>query len=427
MARMTAATTALTPAAPPSDLVRVQRRTLGALVAVQVVGGPGVAVGVTVGALLAQRMGGTAVSGLSQSALVVGSALLAVPVARLMTRFGRRAGLAAAYLVGALGAGLVLVGAARHDLALVLAGLFCFGGGSTAGLQARYAAVDLAAPEHRGRHLSLVVWATAVGSIAGPNLVPLAAGPLSRLGFDAYAAPFLFSGVAFVIAATVGFLALRPDPLLTARALSVGTVTPAARRSAGLRAAAREIAASPGARLGVAATTVGHAVMIAVMSLTPVHISESGHGDTLRLVGFVISAHIAGMYVLSPVTGWLTDRLGRRRVIVGGVGLLVVACAVAGLSGHGTAGLTAGLTLLGMGWSATMVAGSTLVSESVGVANRASVQGLSDLVMGLAGALAGALAGLIVAWSSYAVLTAVAAVATVPLLAAALRPSGRPA
>ena len=438
MARMTAAATTLTPAAPPSELVRLQHRTLGALVAVQVVGGPGVAVGVTVCALLAQRMGGTAVSGLSQSALVVGSALLAVPVARLMTRFGRPAGLAAAYLVGALGAGLVLVGAARHDLALLLAGLFCFGGGSTAGLQARYAAVDLSSPERRGRHLSLVVWATAVGSIAGPNLVPLAAGPLSRLGFDAYAAPFLFSGVAFLIAATVGFLALRPDPLLTARALSVGTVAPAAQRSAGLRAAAREIAASPGARLGVAATTVGHAVMIAVMSLTPVHISEftsgstqlsgdAGHGDTLRLVGLVISAHIAGMYVLSPVTGWLTDRFGRRRVIVGGVGLLVVACAVAGTAGHGTAGLTVGLSLLGMGWSATMVAGSTLVSESVGVANRASVQGLSDLVMGLAGALAGALAGLIVAWSSYAVLTAVAAVATVPLLAAALRPSGRSA
>lgn len=433
MAGMTAAVPTLTATTGQQrDLSHLQRRTLGVLVTAQVLGGPGVAVGVTVGALLAQRMGGTAVSGLSQSSLVVGSALLAVPTARLMTRFGRRSGLAAAYTVGALGAALVLLAVAQHNVALLFVGLFCFGGGSTAGLQARYAAVDLSTPQRRGRHLSLVVWATAVGSIAGPNLVPLAEGPLRRIGLDAYGGPFLFSGVAFLLAATVGFLALRPDPLLTARRFAP-TATPTTStgrstgRSAGVRAAVREVAASPGARLGVAATAVGHTVMVSVMSMTPVHIGETTHGDTLRIVGFVISAHIAGMYVLSPVTGWLTDRFGRRQVIVGGVVLLMVACAVAGFAGHGTAGLTVGLALLGMGWSATMVAGSTLVSESTGVANRASVQGFSDLVMGLSGALASALAGLIVSWASYAALTAVAAVVTVPLLAAALRPSGRPA
>jgi MFS family permease len=167
---------------------------------------------------------------------------------------------------------------------------------------------------------------------------------------------------------------------------------------------------------------VGQLVMIAVMVMTPVHIAAAGHADTLRIVGLVISAHIAGMFALSPITGWLTDRLGRRPVILGGVALLVTACAIAGLSGHNTVGLTIGLFLLGMGWSATMVSGSTLLTDSVGLANRASVQGLSDLVTGLGGAAAGALAGGVVAWSSYATLTVVAAVATVPLLAAALRP-----
>jgi len=137
----------------------------------------------------------------------------------------------------------------------------------------------------------------------------------------------------------------------------------------------------------------------------------------------VISVHVAGMYAFSPVVGWLTDRVGRRAVILGGIGLLVAACTVAGLSGHHTAGLTVGLGLLGVGWSATMVSGSTLLTESVGLANRASVQGLADLVMGLGGATAGALAGVIVAWSSYAALTVVAGLVTVPLLAAALRPT----
>ena len=153
---------------------------------------------------------------------------------------------------------------------------------------------------------------------------------------------------------------------------------------------------------------MGHLVMVGVMAMTPVHIGEAGHPDTLRIVGIVLSVHIAGMYALSPVTGWLTDRVGRRPVILGGIALLVAACAVAGTAGHDTARLSIGLSLLGMGWSATMVAGSTLLTESVGVANRPSVQGLSDLVMGLAAASAGALSGLVVAWSSYATLTVLA-------------------
>jgi MFS family permease len=166
----------------------------------------------------------------------------------------------------------------------------------------------------------------------------------------------------------------------------------------------------------------GHVVMIAVMAMTPIHIGDSGHPDELRIVGIVLSLHIAGMYALSPVTGWLTDRVGRRPVILGGTALLVAACAVAGTAGHDTVRLSIGLVLLGMGWSATMVGGSTLLSESVGVTNKPAVQGLSDLVMGLAGASSGALSGLVMAWSSYAALTALAAVAVIPVIALAMRP-----
>jgi MFS family permease len=168
--------------------------------------------------------------------------------------------------------------------------------------------------------------------------------------------------------------------------------------------------------------------MVGVMAMTPIHIGSvagADHGDTLRIVGIVLSVHIAGMYALSPITGWLTDRVGRRPVILGGIVLLLAACAVAGTAGHDTIQLSLGLSLLGMGWSGTMVAGSTLLTESVGVGNRPSVQGLSDLVMGLAAASSGALSGVVVAWSSYPTLTVLAAVATVPLLALALRPVGR--
>ena len=443
----------------PAAVRRLQRRTLGVLATTQVIGGAGIAVGITVGAILAAQMAGTGFAGLVQSAFVVGGAIFAVPITRLMTRRGRRPGLGLAYLVGALGAALVLFAAAWDSVALLLVGLFAFGAGSTANLQSRYAAVDLAEPERRGRQLSFVFWATAIGSITGPNLAPLVDDALHRRGLVENSGPFLASAAAFLVAALVVFVALRPDPLLTARTLAdarplASVEPPATGRSLGdppaddppappaidppvaapsapdrtagakgIRAAAREVSASPGARLGMAAMAVGHVVMISVMTMTPVHIDEAGHADTLRIVGLVISVHIAGMYALSPVVGWLTDRVGRRMVILGGIGLLLAACVVAGLSGHHTGGLTVGLGLLGMGWSATMVSGSTLLTDSVGLANRASVQGLADLVTGLGGAIAGALAGVVVAWSSYATLTIVAAVVTVPLLAAVLRPT----
>jgi MFS family permease len=406
--------------AAPADRRRIQRRTLLVLTATQVIGGVGVAIGIAVGALLAADMGGTAISGFGQSSLVVGAALLALPVTRVMRARGRRPGLVLAYAIGAVGAVLVVVGAWWSSIPLVFAGLFLFGGANAANYQARYAAVDLAEPRTRGRQLSLVVWATTIGSVAGPNLAPLADATVHEFGAPTNSGPFAFSAAAFLVAAVVILALLRPDPLLTARA---GVEAAAEDRPrAGIGPAFREVMRSPGARLGVASVTVGHVVMIGVMAMTPVYIGQTGHGDTLRIVGIVLSIHIAGMYAFSPITGYLTDKLGRRPVILGGIALLVLACAVAGTAAHDTLRLSTGLALLGMGWSATMVAGSTLLTESVGLANRPSVQGLSDFVMGIAGALAGALSGLIVAWSSYATLTILCAVATVPLLALTLRP-----
>jgi MFS family permease len=191
-----------------------------------------------------------------------------------------------------------------------------------------------------------------------------------------------------------------------------------------MRQASAEILARPAARLGATAMAVGHLVMVSLMAMTPVHIREFGHSDahTLRIVGVVLSLHIAGMFAFAPVTGWLTDRYGRRRVILGGLVLLLGACAVAGTAGHESVQLSAGLFLLGLGWSGTMVAGSALLSESVPVAVRPSAQGLADLVMGLAGATGGALSGLVVAWAGYPTLALLAAIAAVPLFALALRP-----
>ncbi|MFI5928997.1 MFS transporter [Micromonospora sp. NPDC051543] len=451
------------------DFAPVQRRTMRLLFTTQIIGGIGVTIGISVGALLADRVAGTALAGIAQSAGVVGAALLAVPVTRIMARHGRRPGLVLAYTVGAVGGVLVVLAAATRSVPLLLLGMLLFGGGTAANLQARYTAVDLAEPARRGRQLSLIVWATTIGAVAAPNFAALADRVTTGWGLPALAGPFAFSAAAFVLAAVVLLGLLRPDPLLTARRLAAadaasvpdghgpvaavpsggaaaatapgptagtagspagGGVGPAAApvgarapRGAGMRAAWSVVRAQPAARLGIAAVAVGHLVMVAVMAMTPVRLGEShADADVLRLVGIVLSLHIAGMYAFSPVVGWLTDRLGRRAVILGGVGLLLAACAVAGTAGHHTPRLSVGLVLLGLGWSGTMVAGSTLLSESVSADVRPSVQGFSDMIMGLAGASAAVLSGFVMQVAGYPVLTLLAAVATVPLVALALRP-----
>ncbi|WCN82912.1 MFS transporter [Micromonospora sp. LH3U1] len=420
------------------EVSSIQRRTLRLLFTTQIIGGIGVTIGIAVGALLAARIAGTAVAGVAQSAGVVGAALLAVPVTRIMARHGRRPGLVVAYAVGAVGGVLVVLAAATRWVPLLFLGMLLFGGGTAANLQARYTAVDLAEPARRGRQLSLVVWATTIGAVAAPNFAALADRATTGWGLPPLAGPFAFSSVAFVLAAVVLLGLLRPDPLLTARRLAAaeapadgggGAATAAAPvgvrapRGAGMRAAWSVVRGRPAARLGIAAVAVGHLVMVAVMAMTPVRLGEShADADVLRLVGIVLSLHIAGMYAFSPVVGWLTDRLGRRAVILGGVGLLLAACAVAGTAGHDTPRLSVGLALLGLGWSGTMVAGSTLLSESVAADVRPSVQGLSDLIMGLAGAGAAVVSGFVMQFAGYPVLTLLAAVAAVPLVALALRP-----
>ncbi len=401
------------------EIAAVQRRTLAVLFVTQVISGIGIGIGASVGALLAADIAGIGLSGVTQSANVIGAALFALPATAIVQRLGRRPSLAACYLVAALGAMIVVAAAMRGTSLLLFAAFFLFGGASAASFQARYAAVDLAPAELRGRHLSLIVWATTLGAVVGPSLAGFAGTALDGYGVPTMAGPFFFSGLLFGLSALVLVLLLRPDPAVVARG---GSGSPGAGSSGGggpgMRAALAVVASHASARLGVSAMAVGHLVMIAVMAMTPVHIRGAGHdaGHTLRIVGVVLSFHVAGMFAFAPVFGWLTDKIGRRAVIFAGIVLLLGACGVAGTAGYDSAPLGAALTMLGLGWSATMVAGSTLLSEAVPGQLRTSAQGLSDLLMGLAGAVAGAVSGVVVEAWGYPTLTLFAAFATAPLI-----------
>ena len=432
-------------AAAPHWVTQAQRRVIAVLVTTQILGGVGMIVGMSVGALLVAKIaGGPGLSGLAQSCVAVGAALIALPVARLMDRYGRRIGLVAAYLAGAVGAVLVITAAMLDSTGIALVGMFLFGGGTAAGLQARYSATDLSDPSRRARHLSFVVWATTVGAVAGPTLAEPADRIGARLGLPTLSGPFGFSLIGFLLAAGLLMLLLRPDPLLTARRLAVADAdtSPGTRRRSGFRQAGRTVVGDRNALLGLVAAATGHAVMLAVMVMTPIHIDDvvttthAGHAmidhqsvdhqsQVLRLVGIVLSLHVAGMFAFSPVVGWLADRFGRRSVLFAGALTLILACGLAATSGANPTRLAGGLFLLGLGWSCTMIAGSTLLTESVPPEARPSAQGLSDVVTGLAGATAGAFSGVVVQWASYPALAFGAAMIAVPLLWAAAPWVGR--
>ncbi len=411
------------------DVGAVQRRTVAVLGGGVALGGLGITVGITVGGLLARDVAGSdTAAGLGSTAGVLGAAVLAVPLSAISDRGGRRAGLAAGFAIAVVGSVVTVVAAALSSLPVLLIGLFLFGAATACGLQARYAAADLATPERRGRDLSLVVWATTVGSVLGPNL----AGPgddLGRaLGLPALGGAVALSAVVFAVVGAALVLLLRPDPLLLARRIGGGDGAPRPRRATG--AALRAVWSTTGGRLGTTAVIVSHSVMVGVMVMTPVHMGHAGgtEGTTLRLIGLVISVHVAGMYLFSPLVGLLADRLGRIPTVGLGGALLLTAAAIAGTAQPGAAfQLGVGLFLLGLGWSCGLVAGSTLVTEAVGADVRPAAQGGTDLLMGLGAALAGVVGGPLLAVGGFGLVSAVSAVLVLPLAAVWVLTLRRPA
>jgi MFS family permease len=366
---------------------RDQRRVVQVLAGAQILGGIGMGATLSLGALLAAELSGSSSwSGMAATMSTLGAAVLAVPLARLAQRSGRRISLSTGALIAGAGAVLAITAAAVSQFPLLLLALMLLGAGSATNLQARFAATDLASEATRGRDLSLVVWFTTIGAVLGPNLFEPGEALGAFLGLPPLSGAFVFSAVAQAAAAAVYAVCLRPDPLLSALALR-GTTPGPVRRRGGLAA----LRGNPLARYAVLSIACSHAAMVALMSMTPVHLRD--HGASLAVVGLTISLHVAGMFAFSPVFGWLADRAGRIAGILVGQALLLGALILAWTGAESAAAVTVSLILLGLGWSASVVSGSALVAESVIVPDRAAVQGVSDLSMNSAGALGGALAG----------------------------------
>ncbi|WP_055717774.1 MFS transporter [Streptomyces torulosus] len=401
------------------DAAAVQRRVLRVLVASQVLSGAGLAAGVTVGALLAQDMlGATSLAGLPSALFTAGSALTAVVVGRVSQRHGRRPGLAAGYLTGAVGSLGVITAAVLDNPVLLFVALFVYGAGTATNLQARYAGADLAPRDHRARAVSTVLVATTLGGVAGPNLAAPTGTFAEKLGIPGLAGPFLLSGVAYALAALVLAARLRPDPLLTARALA--DAGPEGAPADGTTTATTDREGRGGVVLGALIMVLTQLVMVAIMTMTPVHLHDHGHGTAAS--GVVIAVHIAAMYLPSPLTGWLVDRFGRLRIAAAsGLTLLASGVLAATAPGDSVALLTLALALLGLGWNFGLVSGTAIITDAVPLATRARTQGMVDVSIAVAGATGGISSGLVVAASGYPVLAltgGVLALAVLPAVAA---------
>lgn len=388
----------------PADVARVQRRTVWTLSAGQILGGLAFGATLSLGAVLAAELSGDeAYSGLAAAAVTLGTAITAVPLARLARARGRRPALTTGMGIALVGVVLVVVAVGIGSFPLLLVSFLLVGAGQASNLQSRFAAADLATDRSRGRDLSIVVWATTVGAVLGPNLTGPGEVLGHALGMPPLTGPYLFTVIAQVIAMGVYLAALRPDPLLLAQRV----VAASPRTGAGLAKPDRPRAA----RYAVFAIAAAHGTMVSVMAMTPVHLLH--HGASLSIIGLTLSLHIAGMYALSPVFGILADRMGRVLTILLGQALLAGALLTASFGQSSTVAVTIGLVLLGLGWSASTVAGSALLTEASSEDRRTRRQGLSDFTMSLVGAGGAILAGVVLGWIGYGGLALVVGVLVV--------------
>lgn len=388
----------------PEAQRKLYKRTLFVVVMSQIFGGAGLAAGVTVGALIAKDMLGTAsFAGVPAALFTLGSALAAFLVGRISQRSGRRYGLSLGFITGGVGAIGVILAATFDNLFLLFISLFIYGAGTSTNLQARYAGTDLANEKQRATAISIAMVSTTFGAVAGPNLVTPMGEIALAFGIPALAGPFILAAVAYLLAGFTFLIFLRPDPFLIAKAIAAEQEKNVQQKTKDAGRALQSKANRMGVVAGAAVLILSHFVMVAVMTMTPVHMQN--HGSGLSAVGMVIGFHIAAMYLPSLGTGILVDKLGRTfMVIASGVTLSIAGLLAAFAPGESFFWIAVALILLGLGWNFGLISGTAIIIDSTNMKTRAKTQGSVDVWVALSGTAGSLLSGIIVAYSSYAIL-----------------------
>jgi MFS family permease len=394
-----------------------RRKLMATLLVSQVCGSTAQSIAMAIGSIMAASITGTNTwSGLPVAVSGLGSALASWPLSRLMNRSGRRPGLALGYGLAVVGALLGMGGVAIRSFPLMLGGMALFGIGTTSNLLARYAAADVSSGARRGRAMGLIVGGSTIGSIMGPILMSPALRVGARLGVPEVASAFLISVAGFTVAALVVEVFLRPDPLAMARQSQESMDTG---RPVGVARRLGEIFADVRVQIALATLSISQFVMISTTSISPVYLHD--HGHNVQTIGVAVSFHLGGMYVTSPLSGWLCDRFGRLLMIGVGAGMLIVAVVLAALA-PGSDGVLVifALFLNGVGWNLAFVSGSALLTDALSPAERAPIQGLADLFMGLMGAFGAAAGGMILGLWGFTILNTLGAALVLGPLAVTL-------
>jgi MFS family permease len=390
-----------------------QRSTLNVLRLAVVPGQAAIAGTVAVVSLLAKDLlgGSDRLAGLGSAAFTLGSAVVAIPLAAFMRRRGRRPGLVLALLGGAVGSLVAATGGQLRWFWLFVVGMFVFGAGQAATLQARYVAADLAYERDRAKAIGAIVWIGTLGAVFGPVFTPVEKDVGEWLGLDEFIGPYLFASALLLVGAVVYTVLLRPDPLVL-----VGGTDPTAERARPLIQLRRSygvIRSSSGAMLGLVAMAGSQAAMVGVMTMTPPHMKDHDHGD---LSAMVIAVHIVGMFGLAPLVGRFVGRVGPIRAIQLGAIVLGSGTVAAVVAGYVPAMIFIGLFLLGLGWNLGLIGGTTLLTASVPQHARVEAQGTGDLTLSFCGAVAAFGSGFIKDAAGYHILADAATVLAAMML-----------
>ena len=382
----------------PSRLAHLRERTIWTLVTGVAIGSTGHIAAVTVGTIVAAEItGSSALAGLPAASVILGSALGSVLLSMLMARRGRRPGLSLGYVISVLGALVATSAVVSQSLPTLILGTMLIGFGNSSNQLSRYAAADLVPMRRRASTIGVVVWGATIGAVVGPNLVAFSGEVALNLGLPELAGPYLVPVVFVGAAAVLSFIMLRPDPfeLADQPATDQDRTQPVPRMADLLR--------RPAVLAAIVALVFGQVVMVLIMTMTPLHMTQHGHG--LAAVGLVISGHTFGMFALSPLSGRFTDRYGSPIVITAGLAVLAFSSVLAAVAPpEGGVVLFIALFLLGYGWNLGFVAGSAMLAGNLEIHERTRLQGVTDAFIWSSAAAASLSSGLVVDWAGYATL-----------------------
>lgn len=399
-----------------AERTRQARRITGALLISQSLGSAGSVAAATVAAIVGAELSGfTAMAGLPSAVNQIGIAVASLYWSRRSDTVGRRGALSVALVVGGLGALLVMVGVASRSFPLVLLALFISGSGNAGVQLGRFVAAEVTPRARRARAIATVVLGGTVGSVVGPALVAPTGRLMESLGFSEIAGPYLATAAGFLLTALLLFTQLRPEPKTIGDAINaeeLGDTVDAPARTV------RELLREPSVRTAVSMVVTAHMVMVGLMQMTSLHMHT--HAHSLADISLVFSSHTFGMFAFSIVSGWLTDKWGRKPVLSLGAVVLLTACLLAPLSPN-VLPIAFALFLLGLGWNLCYVAGSALLSDVLTSAEKGRMQGFNDLLVGAAAAAAAILGGVVMATSGYTTMGMLGALVSAPLVVIAWR------